>query len=200
MLFRSAADAWPEVMNKVYQNAINIENRADIKAAQLRLKAAETNRELAAALKKRDVTIGAQVEHNSLDLETNTIGLGISIPLMTGYGYEGEIARAESEYQAALLELDHAHAFAISEINKPRGDLKTAEARVLHYDDNLLKEADKVLQSAEFAYKQRAQSVMDLLDARRTYKATQIEAQSARADYATALATWQFLSHESEQP
>lgn len=195
-----AADAWPEVMNKVYQNAINIENRADIKAAQLRLKAAETNRELAAALKKRDVTIGAQVEHNSLDLETNTIGLGISIPLMTGYGYEGEIARAESEYQAALLELDHVHAFAISEINKARGDLKTAEARVLHYDDNLLKEADKVLQSAEFAYKQGAQSVMDLLDARRTYKATQIEAQSARADYATALATWQFLSHESEQP
>ena len=195
-----AADAWPEVMNKVYQNAINIENRADIKAAQLRLKAAETNRELAAALKKRDVTIGAQIEHNSLDLETNTIGLGISIPLMTGYGYEGEIARAESEYQAALLELDHAHAFAISEINKARGDLKTAEARVLHYDDNLLKEADKVLQSAEFAYKQGAQSVMDLLDARRTYKATQIEAQSARADYATALATWQFLSHESEQP
>ena len=195
-----AADAWPEVINKVYQNAINIENRADIKAAQLRLKAAETNRELAAALKKRDVTIGAQVEHNSLDLETNTIGLGISIPLMTGYGYEGEIARAESEYQAALLELDHAHAFAISEINKARGDLKTAEARVLHYDDNLLKEADKVLQSAEFAYKQGAQSVMDLLDARRTYKATQIEAQSARADYATALATWQFLSHESEQP
>lgn len=195
-----AADAWPEVMNKVYQNAINIENRADIKAAQLRLKAADTNRELAAALKKRDVTIGAQVEHNSLDLETNTIGLGISIPLMTGYGYEGEIARAESEYQAALLELDHAHAFAISEINKARGDLKTAEARVLHYDDNLLKEADKVLQSAEFAYKQGAQSVMDLLDARRTYKATQIEAQSARADYATALATWQFLSHESEQP
>ena len=195
-----AADTWPEVMNKVYQNAINIENRADIKAAQLRLKAAETNRELAAALKKRDVTIGAQVEHNSLDLETNTIGLGISIPLMTGYGYEGEIARAESEYQAALLELDHVHAFAISEINKARGDLKTAEARVLHYDDNLLKEADKVLQSAEFAYKQGAQSVMDLLDARRTYKATQIEAQSARADYATALATWQFLSHESEQP
>ena len=195
-----AADAWPEVMNKVYQNAINIENRADIKAAQLRLKAAETNRELAAALKKRDVTIGAQVEHNSLDLETNTIGLGISIPLMTGYGYEGEIARAESEYQAALMELDHARAFAISEVNKARGDLKTAEARVLHYDDNLLKEADKVLQSAEFAYKQGAQSVMDLLDARRTYKATQIEAQSARADYATALATWQFLSHESEQP
>ena len=195
-----AADAWPEVINKVYQNAINIENRADIKAAQLRLKAAETNRELAAALKKRDVTIGAQVEHNSLDLETNTIGLGISIPLMTGYGYEGEIARAESEYQAALLELDHARAFAISEVNKARGDLKTAEARVLHYDDNLLKEADKVLQSAEFAYKQGAQSVMDLLDARRTYKATQIEAQSARADYATALATWQFLSHESEQP
>ena len=195
-----AADTWPNITANLHQNAINIENRADIKAAKLRLSAAETNRELAMALKKRDITIGAQVEHNSLDLESNTVGIGVSIPLMTGYAYEGEIARAESEYQAAMLELDHVHSYAISEVNKARGDLKTAEARVMHYDDNLLKEADKVLQSAEFAYKQGAQSVMDLLDARRTYKATQIEAASARADYASALATWQFLSNESDRP
>lgn len=195
-----ATDTWPNITANLYQNAINIENRADIKAAKLRLSAAETNRELAMALKKRDITIGAQVEHNSLDLESNTVGIGVSIPLMTGYAYEGEIARAESEYQAAMLELDHAHSYAISEVNKARGDLKTAEARVMHYDDNLLKEADKVLQSAEFAYKQGAQSVMDLLDARRTYKATQIEAASARADYASALAAWQFLSNESDRP
>ena len=195
-----ATDTWPNITPNLYQNPLNIENRADIKAAKLRLSAAETNRELAMALKKRDVTIGAQIEHNSLDLESNTIGIGVSIPLMTGYAYEGEVARAESEYQAALLELDHAHAYAISEINKARGDLKTAQARVSHYDDNLLKEADKVLQSAEFAYKQGAQSVMDLLDARRTYKATQIEAASARADYASALAAWQFLSNESDRP
>ena len=195
-----ATDTWPNITANLYQNAINIENRADIKAAKLRLSAAETNRELAMALKKRDITIGAQVEHNSLDLESNTVGIGVSIPLMTGYAYEGEIARAESEYQAAMLELDHAHSYAISEVNKARGDLKTAEARVMHYDDNLLKEADKVLQSAEFAYKQGAQSVMDLLDARRTYKATQIEAASARADYASALAAWQFISNESDRP
>lgn len=195
-----ASDAWPHITPSFYQKPMNIENRADIKAAKLRLSAAETNRELAMALKKRDITIGAQIEHNSLDLESNTVGIGVSIPLMTGYAYEGEIARAESEYQSAFLELDHAHAFAISEINKARGDLKTAEVRVAHYDDNLLKEADKVLQSAEFAYKQGAQSVMDLLDARRTYKATQIEAASARANYASALAAWEFLSNESDRP
>jgi len=63
---------------------MNIENRADIKATKLRLSAAETNRELAMALKKRDITIGAQIEHNSLDLESNTVGIGVSIPLMTG--------------------------------------------------------------------------------------------------------------------
>lgn len=195
-----ASDTWPHITPNLYQKPMNIENRADIKAAKLRLSAAETNRELAMALKKRDITIGAQIEHNSLDLESNTVGIGVSIPLMTGYAYEGEIARAESEYQAAFLELDHAHAYAISEINKARSDLKTAEARVAHYDDNLLKEADKVLQSAEFAYKQGAQSVMDLLDARRTYKATLIESTAARADYASALAAWEFLSNESDRP
>ena len=195
-----ASDTWPHITPNLYRKPMNVENRADIKAAKLRLSAAETNRELAMALKKRDITIGAQIEHNSLDLESNTVGIGVSIPLMTGYAYEGEIARAESEYQSAFLELDHAHAYAISEINKARGDLKTAEARVAHYDDNLLKEADKVLQSAEFAYKQGAQSVMDLLDARRTYKATLIESTAARADYASALAAWEFLSNESDRP
>ena len=195
-----ASDTWPHITPNLYRKPMNVENRADIKAAKLRLSAAETNRELAMALKKRDITIGAQIEHNSLDLESNTVGIGVSIPLMTGYAYEGEIARAESEYQSAFLELEHAHAYAISEINKARGDLKTAEARVAHYDDNLLKEADKVLQSAEFAYKQGAQSVMDLLDARRTYKATLIESTAARADYASALAAWEFLSNESDRP
>jgi cobalt-zinc-cadmium efflux system outer membrane protein len=155
---------------------------------------------LALAQKKRDVTIGAQIEHNSLDLESNTVGLGISIPLMTGYGFEGEIARAISDKKLAETDLERIKAQAISEVNKARGDLKTAEARVMHYDDNLLKEADKVLQSAEFAYKQGAQSVMDLLDARRTYKSTQLEAMSARADYASALSAWLLLSRESELP
>jgi len=195
-----ASDPWPKVMEKIYQKPINIEDRADIKAALFKIKAAEANRELARALKKRDVTIGAQVERNSMDLETNTIGFGVSIPLMTGYGYEGEIARAESEYQLAEHELEHLRAQATSEINKAKSDLMVSEERILHYDDNLLKEADKVLQSAEFSYKQGAQSVMDFLDARRTYKVTQIEAMNARYDYAKSLAAWIFLSEENSNP
>jgi cobalt-zinc-cadmium efflux system outer membrane protein len=195
-----ASDAWPKVLEKIYQKPIDIEGRADIKAALLKIKAAEANRELARAFKKRDVTIGAQVEHNSLDLESNTIGFGVSIPLMTGYGYEGEIARAESEYQLAEHELEHLRAQAISEINKAKGDLMNSEERVLHYDDSLLKEANKVLQSAEFSYKQGAQSVMDFLDARRTYKVTQIEAMNARYDYAKSLSAWLFLSEETPAP
>lgn len=195
-----ASDPWPNLAEKVYQNPVNIENRPDVKAATLRLNAADTNLELALALKKRDVTIGAQIEHNSLDFESNTVGVGVSIPLMTGYGFEGEIARAVSDKKLAETDLERIKAQAISEVNKARGDLKTAEARVIHYDDNLLKEADKVLQSAEFAYKQGAQSVMDLLDARRTYKMTQLEAMSARADYATALSAWLLLTRESESP
>jgi cobalt-zinc-cadmium efflux system outer membrane protein len=192
------SDTWPKLMEKAYQNSINVDDRPDVKAAMLRLNAADTNLELALALKKRDITIGAQIEHNSLDLESNTVGLGVSIPLLTGYGYEGEIARAASDKKLAETDLERIKAQAISEINRARGDLKTAEARVMQYDENLLKEADKVLQSAEFAYQQGAQSVMDLLDARRTYKLTQIEAMNARYEYATSLSSWLLLSQESK--
>jgi cobalt-zinc-cadmium efflux system outer membrane protein len=195
-----ASDGWPKVSEKIYQKTINIEERADIKAALLKIKAAEANRDLALSLKKRDITLAAQLERNNMDLQSNTIGFGISIPLMTGYGYEGEIARAESEYQLAEYELQNVRAQATSEINKAKSDLMASEDRVLHYDNNLLKEADKVLQSAEFSYKQGAQSVMDFLDARRTYKLTQIEAVNARYNYAKSLAAWLFLIEETRSP
>ena len=51
-----------------------------------------------------------------------------------------------------------------------------------------------ILSLAEFAYKNGAIGVMDLLDARRTLRAIQIDAATAQADYAKALAAWQLGS------
>ena len=51
--------------------------------------------------------------------------------------------------------------------------------------------ARQVAQNAELAYSKGALPLSDLLDARRTLRATALEALSARQDHAKALGAWQ---------
>jgi cobalt-zinc-cadmium efflux system outer membrane protein len=87
--------------------------------------------------------------------------------------------------------LDKVRAQARAEIARAFSDLQAAAERLQRYDESLLVEAKRAADSAEFAYKNGAIGVMDLLDARRTLRAIQIDAASARNDHSKALAAWQ---------
>ena len=188
----NATDAWPE--SGAADGALEIEKalagRADVQAAQARVAAAEKVRELARSLRTRDVTGLVQFEHFPGDFSNNTFGVGVSIPLFTGYYFEGEIRRAEVELQAARDNYERVRALALGEIVKSRADLDAAHERVQRFRESLLKEAQKAADAAEFAYSRGAIGVMDLLDARRQLYATRLEASSTQADYAKSLAAW----------
>jgi cobalt-zinc-cadmium efflux system outer membrane protein len=193
-----AVDAWPAIL-PVQGAPFDVEKRADVRAAVARVRAAEAARDLALSLKTRDVTLGLQVERNGSNNPLHSVGLGVSIPLLTGYEYQGEIVHAESDLQAARDALEQTRAQAITEISKSRSDLEAAMERVRRFDEQLLAAATRVLESSEFAYRKGALSVMDLLDARRTYKAIQMDAAVARADYAKSLAKSLYTHEDSAQ-
>jgi len=186
-----ALGPWPETRP---EKAGEIENmlsrRADVKAAQTRVELADAKRAQARALLTRDISVGVQYEHYPPDAR-NTVGVGISFPLFANYQYQGEIQRAESDYSAALEDMERVRAQALTEINKTRADLDAAAERLNRYRAELATKAEKTATAAEFAYSRGALSLLDLLDARRTLKAIQLEAASARSDYAKALATGQ---------
>lgn len=193
-----AVDNWPGVEKTELSPQGQIDQRPDVRAAKLRVQAAETARDLAQALKTRDVTVSAQIEHNGNELESNTIGLGVSVPLFTGYEYQGEIGRSEAEYLAAQDDLERVRAQAKTEISRAQSDLEAATELLQRFDNSLLAEAASSLSSVEFAYQHGALSIMDLLDARRTYKATLMDASSARANYAKALTAWRYANGQGE--
>lgn len=193
-------DAWPGTPPAAPDFQDHIEQRPDVRAALLRVQAAEANRDLAQSLKTRDVTLSVQVERNGSNPPLHSMGVGISMPLQTGYQYQGEISRAESDLQTAHDTLKQIKAQAITDTRKIRSNLLAASERVQHFDQDLLKEAARALESAEFAYRHGALSVMDLLDARRTYRAIQMDAATAHADYAKAWSAWQFAYSEEEHP
>ncbi len=187
----TATDAWPaaEVPERAAVGAV-IEARPDVRAATLRVQAAEKARDLARALRSRDVTLSVQYEHFPSQLQNNTVGIGVSVPLFLGYNFEGEIRRTEVGLQAATEALERTRAQALAEINRAWSDLSSARERVQRYDGGLLKEAQRAAEAAEFAYRNGALGVIDLLDARRIFTATRNDAASARSDLARALVAW----------
>ena len=79
---------------------------------------------------------------------------------------------------------------AIGNVDQASSALRSAAERRRRLEGGLLADAERVAKAAELAYQRGAMNLMDLLDARRTLRQVQLEAASARADYAKALAAW----------
>ena len=166
-----------------------IAHRADVQAAQARVDAARQFRELIRAQRTRDISVGAQVEHYPGATE-NTVGLGISFPLFLGNNFEGDIRNAEVTLSSAEDNLERVRAQALNELNRTRAALLNSQARLLRYQSSLLPAARKAMDAAEFGFANGAISAVELLDARRTWRAIQLEALSAQSDYARSVAIW----------
>lgn len=192
-----AADAWPAgtgaAAPAVAEDAID--RRPDVRAARNRVDAAVAARELARSLRTRDVSVGVQYDHYPASAGNalgggNSYGVFMSVPLFARYHFEGEIERAEVDYSAAQEGLERVRAMARGELERALSDLRAAAERVGRYEDSLLAEAKRSADAAEFAYKNGAIGVMDLLDSRRVLGAIRVDAVAARNEYAKALSVW----------
>ena len=184
-----AEDSWPPLADGKLKRG-DLEQRPDVAAARSRVAAAEAARDLAKSQKTRDVTLGVQYEHNMQSDPTNSYGFGVSVPLFIWHEYEGDIARAEADLTAAQLNYQRTLAQALGSTDQAGSALRSSEERLRRLETGLLGDAERVAKAAELAYSRGAMNLMDLLDARRTLRQIQIEAATAHADYAKALAAW----------
>lgn len=180
-------------------------HRADVLAAQARVDAAVTAHKQALALRTRDVSVGVQFDHYPVSATNtqgsgNTFGIALQIPLFVRYQYDGEIRLADSLRDSAEENLARIRDLARSDLARSRADAQAAFERIARYDDGLLAAARKSVDATEFAFAHGALGVMDVLDARRTWRATQLDALAARADYAKSLAAWQAATNERITP
>lgn len=181
--------ALPPVDSSPVDMASVAENRPDVRAALARVQAAQANLDGALALKKSDVTIGAGFEHYP-GTSTRLIQFRASIPLQWGYSFEGEIGRAQAGYTQSEDALDKVRRDAMLELQGLQNAALTAQARMQGYETEILPRARKVAEGAELAFRRGAIPLVDLLDARRTLRATLLEAIDARTDYAKAAGAW----------
>jgi cobalt-zinc-cadmium efflux system outer membrane protein len=187
-----AVSPWPAPDSALPAEQDLLAKRPDVRAAAARVEAADRMRELARSLRTRDVTVSAQFEHYPASDTNpggsgNSFGFGVSVPLFLRHSYEGEAARAQADWYTARDAYERTVALARADIARSHGDVAAARERRLRIETDLLPQARKSADAAEFAFRNGAIGVMDLLDARRTLRAIQIEATAARVDHARAL-------------
>src|SRR5471032_3400132 len=183
-----------------------LSRRPDVLAAQARFDAAQAARKLALAARSADITVGLQFEHYPTSITNtqgsgNSFGIALQIPLFVRYGYDGEIRAADVALDTARENMHRARVQARSELELSEERVRSAADKLRRYEggaDSIIGAAKKSADAAEFAFQRGALAIMDLLDVRRTYRAAQLEALAARADYAKSLAALQAATSEGK--
>ena len=174
--------------------SFDLSNRADIKAAKLRVDSAASQQDLAQALRKSDITAGVQYDHwpvsnSNANGTGDTISFTLGLPLTVNHSYEGEIARANSDYEAAMEALAHTEANARSEWDRINADVSSAKTNLDILQKEQLPRAEEVANTVEQGYRKGALSLLELLDARRMLRQTRLDTLNARASLARAVLT-----------
>ncbi len=156
------------------------ENRADVRAAHVRIDQSRSLFDLSTAALFPTPTISL-VYQNGVPFGNGSdyaLGVGFSLPLL--YQNGGERERARAGIDAADLAARHIEALAANDVQAALDDHQAARGLAERYEGGLLAKAQHELDMARYAYSTGATSLLDLLDAIRSYA-------DARSDYNTAL-------------
>jgi len=170
-----------------------MEARADVQAATQRLLATQALLDNAQAQKRIDPVVGVSLD-TAANASNRLVELRVQFPLQVNYAYEGEIGRAIAQHAQAQELLDKVRLMAQGEWLGLQQDLSNAASRLQGYETLILPRARKVAEQAELAYSKGAIPLVDLLDARRTLRASLLEALSVQTEYAKAATAWQLRS------
>lgn len=195
----ATADPWP-AFSRLAITTPEIEMRPDVTAARQRLEAAERSIQLAKAQQVRDVTLGAQVERAPDDRNRSVYGVGVSVPLFTGYDYRGEIRRAHVDRDSALDELERVRATAAAEFEQFTFEAERMSERARSLQDEALPAARKAHAAVVLAFNHGAASALDVIDARRSLFAIETDTTNALAEAAKARAAWAAATNRPDLP
>jgi cobalt-zinc-cadmium efflux system outer membrane protein len=161
-----------------------LRTRPDFRAAQLGVTAAQSQIGLAKANGKVDVTGTYDFTHVSGE---NTASIFVNFPLPVFDRNQGEIARTQYALTQAQEQQYSASDTVLSDVSNAYEAVKSNDEVVKLYTSGYLKQAEDSRDISEYAYKRGAASLLDFLDAERSYRSTQLAYRQALASYMTAV-------------
>jgi cobalt-zinc-cadmium efflux system outer membrane protein len=161
-----------------------LENRPDLRAAQLGITAANSQHTLAKANGKQDFTVQGNYSHvNGLSAVT----LSFSMPIPIFDRNQGEIARTRYTIAQAREQQTLARGQVLTDVRDAYLSVQSSDRVVQIYRSGVLDTAKRSRDISEYAYRRGATALLDFLDAERNYRATQLAYRQAVAAYVTSL-------------
>jgi len=161
-----------------------LQNRPDLRAAQQGVTAANSQYQLQQAISKRDVTGQFNYTHIA-DLNTASLFGQIQLPIFDRN--QGEIARTRYAIDQTQEQEKFTNGQVMTDVRDAFENLRTNDQIVQLYQSGYLDEAQQDRDISQYAYQRGAASLLDFLDAERSYRATQLAYRQAVASYLLAL-------------
>jgi len=161
-----------------------LQNRPDLRAAQQGVTAATSQWELQKADGKVDVTGQGNYSHvNGINAAT----VYVSVPLPVFNRNQGNIAQARYAITQTQEQEKATSEQVMTDVHDAFGGLKENDAIIVLYRSGYLHAAERDRDIEQFAYQHGGASLLDWLNAERTYRATELAYRQALASYLTAL-------------
>ena len=139
---------------------------------------------LAQANAKQDPTASVNYSHTG---GASSASFFFNIPLPVFNRNQGEIARSRFAESQATFDAKAAEETVLSDVQSAYEQAKAAGSIVDLYGSGYLKQAQDSREITGFAFGQGAASLIDLLDAERTYRNTEFSYRQALANYQSAV-------------
>jgi cobalt-zinc-cadmium efflux system outer membrane protein len=133
-----------------------------------------------------------------IDKEANGFSVGIKLPLWNAN--RGEIARAEAEQQIAAAAAARERIDVLTELETRLTTLVVAADQASLLEREILPQATRSLELARLLYEEGETSLLDLLDAQRTFREAQRERLESHLAQASAVADVQRLAGPDFDP
>ncbi len=166
-------------------------NRPDLLAFDEQIKRAESSIALARRQRWPDPSVSltySQEGSGQSAITPPTLTLGLSMGLPIFYQQQGEIGKAISDLRTQTLQRQKLQAQLASDLEVASGQLQTASSLLARMRSGLLARAKKARDLVEVQYEKGAATLLELLDAERTYIAIHGEYLQDLTGYWTAVA------------
>ncbi|TMB06359.1 MAG: TolC family protein [Deltaproteobacteria bacterium] len=166
-----------------------LRRRPDLTAAEREAEAAEAALRLARAERWPNVTVGVQYTHDEFQVAgnlANSLGANFSLPLPLVNRNQGEIQRAEAEALIARREVQKLRLGIPQEVRTAVTSYTVAGERVRRFEQAFLRQSEDARRAAEVSYREGAISLLEFVEAERTFIQTQRDHLDALLDGYTA--------------
>lgn len=174
----------PLRLNKQDLQLMALRGRPDLHAAERGIVAAQSQYLLAKANGKRNLTASAGYTHVNAANNASFL-FNIEIPLFDRN--QGEIARSRYAVTQSEENKTAAEQAVMTDVSTAYEAVQTGSRVVGLYQSGYLQQSKESLDISAYAYQRGAASLLDFLDAERSYRSTQLAYRQALATYVLAL-------------